>query len=111
LLNKSHFVSYEEARQRVESYMHHYNYERPHQGIGGACPASRFQGIIGETSRIESEICGKGIDFSRGYLVFKMFEHTISIVCNGGGLQVFLDGDLLKRGAEADRSDGAIKTK
>lgn len=111
LLNKSHFVSYEEARQRIESYMHHYNYERPHQGIGGACPASRFQGIIGETSRIESEICGKGIDFSRGYLVFKMFEHTISIVCNGGGLQVFLDGDLLKRGAEADRSDGAVKTK
>ena len=113
LLNKSHFVSYEEARQQIESYMHHYNYERPHQGIGGACPASRFQGIIGETSRIESKLCGKGIDFSRGYLVFKMFEHTISIVCNGGGLQVFLDGDLLKRGPQADRSenDGADKVK
>jgi transposase InsO family protein len=97
LLDKSHFLSYEEARQRIESYMHQYNYERPHQGIGGVCPASRFQGIIGETSRIESELSGTGIDFSRGYLVFKMFEHTISIVCNGGGLQVFLDGDLLKR--------------
>jgi transposase InsO family protein len=97
LLDKSHFLSYEEARQRIESYMHQYNYERPHQGIGGAFPASRFQGIIGETSRIESELCGKSIDFSRGYLVFKMFEHTISIVCNGGGLQVFLDGDLLRR--------------
>jgi transposase InsO family protein len=102
LLNKSHFVSYEEARQRIENYMHHYNYERPHQGIGGACPASRFQGIIGETSRIESELFGSGIDFSRGYLVFKMFEHTISIVCNGGGLQVFLNGELLKPGAKAN---------
>ncbi len=110
LLNKSHLVSYEEARQRIESYMHHYNYERPHQGIGGACPASRFQGIIGETRRIESQLCGGGIDFSRGYLVFKMFEHTISIVCNGGGLQVFLDGDLLQGGAGADRSDGACQT-
>lgn len=97
LLDKSHFLSYEEARQRIQDYMHQYNYERPHQGIGGVCPASRFQGIIGETSRIESELSGAGIDFSRGYLVFKMFEHTISIVCNGGGLQVFLDGDLLKR--------------
>ena len=97
LLDKSHFLSYEEARQRVQDYMHQYNYERPHQGIGGVCPASRFQGIIEETSRIESELSGTGIDFSRGYLVFKMFEHTISIVCNGGGLQVFLDGDLLKR--------------
>jgi len=101
LLNKSHFVNFEEARQRIESYMHHYNYERPHQGIGGACPASRFQGVIGETSRIESELCGSGIDFSRGYLVFKMYEHTISIVSNGGGLQVFLDGDLLQRGPDA----------
>jgi len=118
LLNKSHFASFEEARQRIESYMHHYNYERPHQGIGGACPASRFQGVIGETSRIESQLCGKGIDFSRGYLVFKMFEHTISIVCNGCGLQVFLDGNLLKRGLEpgirrssGEPEDNAIKTK
>jgi transposase InsO family protein/transposase len=100
LLNKSHFVSYEEARRQIENYMHHYNYERPHQGISGACPASRFQGIIGETSRIESELCGKGIDFSRGYLVFKMVDHTISIVCNNTGLQVFLDGNLLTSGQE-----------
>lgn len=111
LLAKSHFVSYEEARQRIENYMHQYNYERPHQGIEGACPASRFQGIIGETSRIETELRGRGLDFSRGYLVFKMVEHTISIVCSGSGLQVFLDGDLLKRNAEVARSEGADKEK
>jgi transposase InsO family protein len=108
LLKKSHFVSYEEARSQIESYMHNYNYERPHQGIGGACPASRFQGVIGETSRIESQLCGNGgngIDFSRGYLVYKMFDHTISIVCNGGGLQVFMDGDLLKRSPEDHGND------
>ncbi len=112
LLDKSHLVSYEEAGQRIENYMHQYNYDRPHQGIGGACPASRFQGIIAETSRVESELCGRGIDFSRGYLVFKMFEHTISIVCNGCGLQIFLDGDLLKRspGSEHARSDGSVKS-
>jgi transposase InsO family protein/transposase len=108
LLKKSHFVSYEEARSQIESYMHNYNYERPHQGIGGVCPASRFQGVIGETSRIESQLCGNGIDFSRGYLVFKMFDHTISIVCNGGGLQVFLDGDLLKRSPEGHGSDATV---
>ncbi len=113
LLKKSHFVSYEEARQRIESYIPHYNYERPHQGIAGACPASRFQGVIGETSRIESKLCGKGIDFSRGYLVFKMYEHTISIVCNSGGLQVFLDGHLLERscGPDADADADTSKAK
>ena len=108
LLDKSHFSSYEEARHQIESYMHQYNYDRPHQGIGGACPVSRFQGIISESSRIESELCGRGIDFSRGYLVFKMFEHTLGIVCSGGGLQVFLDGALLTRDEEPSRNDDAV---
>jgi len=96
LLNKSHFSGYEDACRSIETYFHHYNYERPHQGIAGAIPSSRFFGIIGETCRIESELCSHGLDFSRGYLVFKMLEHTISIVCRGDGVQVFLDGHLLK---------------
>gem|GEM_PF-758955 len=96
LLNKSHFSGYEDACRSIETYFHHYNYERPHQGIDGAIPSSRFFGIIGETCRIESELCSHGLDFSRGYLVFKMLEHTISIVCRGDGVQVFLDGHLLK---------------
>lgn len=99
LLTKSHFSGYEEASRNIEAFFHHYNYDRPHQGIGGVTPASRFHGIIGETSRIESTLCSHGLDFSRGYLVFKMFEHTLSVVCNSGGLQVFLDGHLLKPGS------------
>jgi len=106
LLNKSHFSGYEDACRSIETYFHHYNYERPHQGIDGAIPASRFFGIIGETCRIESELCSHGLDFSRGYLVFKMLEHTISIVCRGDGVQVFLDGHLLKS-ASSQSSKGA----
>jgi len=98
LLNKGYFsgYSYEEAHRSINDYFQHYNYSRPHQGIAGAFPASRFQGVIAETTRIESQLCGSGLDFSRGYLVFKMLEHTISIVCNNSGLQVFLDGTLLE---------------
>jgi transposase InsO family protein len=72
LLKKVHFSSYQEACDGICDYFHQYNYSRPHQGIGGAIPVSRFQGIIAETSRIESGLCGHGLDFSRGYLVFKM---------------------------------------
>lgn len=102
LLNKGYFSTspYQEACRAISNYFHHYNYARPHQGIGGAFPASRFQGVIGETTRIESGLCGHGLDFSRGYLVFKMVEHTISIVCSNTGLQVFLDGNLLTHGKE-----------
>jgi transposase InsO family protein len=35
LLNKSHFSGYEDACRSIETYFHHYNYERPHQGIAG----------------------------------------------------------------------------
>lgn len=90
--------SYEEARRKIEEYFHNYNYERVHQGIGGAVPGSRFHGIIGETARIESEISSHMIDFSKGYLVFKTTEHTISIVCSGSGMQIYLDGNLMSGG-------------
>lgn len=105
LLKKVHFLSYQEAIDSICDYFHHYNYDRPHQGIGGSFPASRFHGVIGETSRIESKLCSHGLDFSSGYLVFKMFEHTISIVCGSMGLQVFLDGDLLECGKEKEKRD------
>jgi len=108
LLNKGHFSrnSYQEACGSIVDYFHHYNYARPHQGISGAFPSSRFHGVIGETTRIESELCGSGLDFSRGYLVFKMLEHTVSITCNSTGLQIFLDGNLLDSGQESGPLSG-----
>lgn len=108
LLNKGYFSGsgYPEACRSISDYFHHYNYARPHQGIAGAFPASRFQGVIGETTRIESELCGHGLDFSRGYLVFKMVEHTISIVCNSTGVQIFLDGNLLESRKEQNPITG-----
>ena len=31
-----------EARERIRFWIKHYNHKRPHQGIGGLCPADRF---------------------------------------------------------------------
>jgi hypothetical protein len=39
---------------------------------------------------------GKDLDFSKGYLVFKVEDHHLSVVCSSQGLQVFWDGKLLK---------------
>lgn len=111
LLNKGHFTgfSYQEACASITDYFHHYNYARPHQGIGGAFPASRFHGVMAETTGIESQLCGHGLDFSRGYLVFKMVEHTLSVVCSSTGLQVFLDGNLLESRKEPGQITGTGK--
>lgn len=34
-----------EAQNEVNRFMNYYNYERPHQGIGGLVPADRFHGL------------------------------------------------------------------
>jgi transposase InsO family protein len=96
LLQKVRFSSYEEARRGIVDYIKGYNFERPHQGINGVRPSDRFYGVVGETSRIESALCGRSLDLSKGYFVYKVHDHTLSVVCSAEGLQVFLDGKLLK---------------
>jgi hypothetical protein len=41
-LSRAQFDSFEAARERVRFWVQHYNHRRPHQGIGGVCPADRF---------------------------------------------------------------------
>jgi hypothetical protein len=101
VLHKVRFGSYREAQRGIEDYLQGYNYTRPHQGIGGACPSERFHGVLGETARIEAALASKAVDFSKGYLIFKNQEHTISIVGSSMGLQVFVDGALLHGGENA----------
>jgi transposase InsO family protein len=99
LLHKIRFTGIEDAIRKIHDYVRHYNFDRPHQGIGGARPSDRFYGVIGETSRIESELSGNNIDFSKGYLIFKAQDYTVSVVCSSSGLQVLLNGKVLKEGA------------
>lgn len=96
LLGRMRFTGYADARQGILDYVKSYNLDRPHQGIKGARPVDRFYGVAGETSRIETELAGKELDFSKGYLVFKVQNHSLSVICSAEGLQVFLDGNQLK---------------
>jgi transposase InsO family protein len=41
-LQRAQFTSYEDAAGRIAFWVKYYNYRRPHQGIGGLCPADRF---------------------------------------------------------------------
>jgi transposase InsO family protein len=96
LIQKVQFSGVQEARRGIEDYIHSYNFERPHQGIQGALPSDRFYGVRGDVSRAESELLSKGVDLSKGYLVYKVHDHALSVVFTAEGLQVFLDGRLLK---------------
>ena len=41
-LCRAQFDSFEQAVERVALWVKYYNHRRPHQGIGGMCPADRF---------------------------------------------------------------------
>ncbi len=41
-LSRARFRTFEEARERIAIWVKYYNHKRPHQGIGGMCPADRY---------------------------------------------------------------------
>ena len=99
-LGRVRFDSYTDAVQGIADYIRGYNFGRPHQGIGGFRPADRFYGVIGERSRIEAQLAGQEVDFSKGYCILKVQDHCVSVVSSAEGIVVLLDGKLLQEVAD-----------
>jgi len=51
-LCRAQFDSFESARDRIRFWVQHYNHRRPHQGIGGLCPADRFFEIRNDLRKV-----------------------------------------------------------
>ena len=112
LLDVERFSSQEEAVQRVGAYLDHYNYARPHQGIGGFTPADRYFGIADEVKRHLAERKADGNETvavgkpPAVFLMGKLFGHAVRIQDQAGTLLVHLDGrqvysaDLTPKSAE-----------
>jgi transposase InsO family protein len=98
-LVRAQFESFESARERVRLWVKHYNHRRPHQGIGGLCPADRFFEIQKELR----EIMEKGISENlealalRGepkepfYMVGRMGDESVVIRAEKGKLRLRID--------------------
>ena len=99
LLSRVKFTGFEDAQAQIRSYVQSYNVDRPHQGIGGSRPVDRFHGVAGEVERVEAQLAGREVDLDRGYVIYKVREHRVCVCFRAEGLQVYLDGRLLK---EAD---------
>ena len=41
-LGRAQFDSFEDTVERIRQWVKYYNHKRPHQGIGGLCPADRY---------------------------------------------------------------------
>jgi transposase InsO family protein/transposase-like protein len=102
LLNVEVFRTMEEAATRIGQYIEHYNYSRPHEGIGGFTPADRYFGIAQEVERWQKEKKALGNEevVAAGppaiFVIGKVFGHQVRLEDSGGRLELHVDGKLLK---------------
>lgn len=60
------FVDLGDARQRLGLFIDHYNFQRPHQGIGGLVPADRFFGAAAEVRQaLQARVAANALELAR----------------------------------------------
>ena len=99
-LFRAQFDSFEQAVERVAYWIKYYNYKRPHQGIGGLCPADRFFEIAHdlrctlekgvEENALELALRGRPVD--PFYMVGRMGGQSVVIRAEKGKVRMLVDG-------------------
>jgi transposase InsO family protein len=100
-LVRAQFGSFEEARQRIRHWVQYYNHKRPHQGIGGLCPADRYFEIQGELRKtMEQGIAENVLEMAlRGkprepfYMVGRMEGQSVVLRAEKGKLRLMVDDE------------------
>jgi len=98
-LVRAKFGSFEEARERIRHWLKYYNHKRPHQGIGGLCPADRYFEIQGELKKaMEQGIAENVLEMAlRGkpkdpfYMVGRMEGQSVVLRAEKGKLRLMVD--------------------
>jgi transposase InsO family protein len=100
-LVRAQFDSFENARERIKLWVQYYNHQRPHQGIGGLCPADRFFEIQSELRKtIESgikenllEMALRGQPRAPFYMVGRMDGQSVVLRAEKGKLKLELSNE------------------
>jgi len=107
-LCRAQFDSFDEARDRVRLWVKYYNHKRPHQGIGGLCPADRFFEIQHQMRKVLDQGVADNVleQALRGkpqapfYLVGRMGEQSVVIRAEKGKVRMLLDGEAPEQSKE-----------
>ncbi len=100
-LIRAQFGSFEEAQERIRQWVQYYNHKRPHQGIGGLCPADRYFEIAGELRKtMERGIAENVLEMAlRGkpkepfYMVGRMEGQSVVLRVEKGKLRLMVDDE------------------
>jgi transposase InsO family protein len=100
-LVRAQFESFESAKERIKLWIKYYNHRKPHQGIGGLCPADRYFEIQSELRRtIEAGIKSNLLEMAlRGqprapfYMVGRMEGQSVVLRAEKGKLRLSVGDD------------------
>jgi transposase InsO family protein len=100
-LGRAQFESFEDAAERIRQWLKYYNHKRPHQGIGGLCPADRYFEIQSELRKtIEQGIQENLLEMAlRGkprlpfYMVGRMEGQSVVLRAEKGRLRLSVDAE------------------
>ena len=100
-LQRAQFTSYEDAAGRIAFWVKYYNHKRPHQGIGGLCPADRFFEIDTALKKtLEKGVEENALELAlRGeprepfYMVGRMGDQSVVIRAEKGKVKMQLDDE------------------
>jgi len=100
-LVRAQFESFEDAAERIRQWVKYYNHKRPHQGIGGLCPADRYFEIQSELKKtIEKGIKENLLEMAlRGkprlpfYMVGRMEGQSVVLRAEKGKLRLSVDDE------------------
>jgi hypothetical protein len=86
------FLDLDDARRRIGLFIDHYNFQRPHQGIGGMVPADRFFGAESEVRRtLQARVASNALELARDGAPRKSFYLTGRV--GAMGLSVHTEGE------------------
>ena len=113
-LVRAQFDSFESARERLRLWVKYYNHRRPHQGIGGLCPADRYFEIQGEVKKTLQtgiqenllELALRGQPKSPFYLVGRMDGQSVVLKAEKGKLKLSVDDKEMTYDLEKGDNNG-----
>jgi transposase InsO family protein len=98
------FASIADAQTQLDAWVHHYNYERPHQALGGAPPWQRFQlarqSAVAAKPEAVSPDSGEPVTTRRvsgtGTISFATARYKAGVWLAGQSVEVVCDGGLVQ---------------
>jgi transposase InsO family protein len=122
-LERARFETFEEAQERIKYWVKYYNHKRPHQGIGGVCPADRYFSVQASLKEVIAkgveenveELALRGVPMKPFYMVGQMGDQSVVLRSDKGKLRMLVGGeegkemvyDLKEKKNEDGRESGA----